>query len=586
MRKCPGVGASPGIGIGVVHYLGGRIDVQRRRLIPDEVEPEIKRFQEALRRSDEQILRVQEQIAALDGDGQHYQILEAHRLMLTDVHLVEETQRTVRQELVGAEWAVRRALEQIQAVLSRVEDPYFRDRRSDIEMVGEYILRNLMGIEVSGHAKVPQGAVVFAHDVSPTDIIHLARVGVAGFFTEGGGKTSHSSVLARAYGLPYVVGVHDCAQFIRPGVNVIVDGGRGEAIIDPDEAALEEYRARTQRHAARSRHLARSREEPAITLDGERIHLAANVELIEEVPYAVESGAESIGLFRTEFLYLERPDLPTEEEHYAHAVSALRALGGGKVITFRTLDLGGDKLPASVRIPAGPNPALGLRSIRYSLWRKDLFKAQLRALYRAAAVAPLRILFPLISGVAELREVKELCGEVCRELADEGIRHNAFVPLGCMVETPAAACIADLIGTECEFLTIGTNDLIQYSLAADRQDEHVGYLYHPLHPAILRLLRQVVLAAQRAGKPLAMCGDLAGEPLLTWVLLGLGLRDLSMSPRQIPIVKSIIRSTRLQDAERLVETVVGFRTEADIEDVVHKVMRQKFPLELDEETSN
>jgi phosphotransferase system enzyme I (PtsI) len=585
MRKCPGVGASPGIGIGPTHYLGGRIEVHQRRLIPAEVEPELVRFEQALRHADAQIGHVQEQIAEREGDGQHYRILEAHRLMLTDVHLVEETKRIVRTELVGAEWAVRRALEQIQAVLSRVEDPYFRDRRSDIEMVGEYILRNLMGIEVSGHETVPSGSVVFAHDVSPADIIHLARVGVAGFFTEGGGKTSHSSVLARAYGLPYVVGVHDVAHHVRSGVNVIVDGGRGEVIIDPDEAALAEYRARTQRQAARSRRLASAREEPAITLDGERIHLAANVELIEEVPYAVECGAESIGLFRTEFLYLERPDLPSEEEHYAHAVAALRALGGTKMVTFRTLDLGGDKLPASVRIPAGPNPALGLRSIRYSLWRKDLFKAQLRAFYRAAAVAPLRILFPLISGVAELRAVKEICAEVCRELAQEGVRHNAFVPLGSMVETPSAAGIADLIGNECEFLTIGTNDLIQYSLAADRQDEHVGYLYHPLHPAILRVLRLVVLGAQRAGKPLAMCGDLAGEPLLTWVLLGLGLRDFSMSPRQIPIVKSIIRSTRLQDAERLIETVVNFRTEAEIEEVVHKVMRQKFPLELDEESA-
>jgi phosphotransferase system enzyme I (PtsI) len=302
------------------------------------------------------------------------------------------------------------------------------------------------------------------------------------------------------------------------------------------------------------------------------------------VPYAVECGAESIGLFRTEFLYLERTDLPTEEEHYAHAVAALRAVGPGRVVTFRTLDLGGDKLPASVRIPAGHNPALGLRSIRYSLWRQDLFKSQLRALYRAAAVAPMRILFPLISGVAELRAVKEICSSVCRELAAEGVRHNAFVPLGSMVETPSAATISDLLGNECEFLTIGTNDLIQYSLAADRQDEHVGYLYHPLHPAILRLLRQVVLGAQRSGKPLAMCGDLAGEPLLTWVLLGLGLRDFSMSPRQIPIVKSIIRSTRLGDTEKLVETVVGFRTEAEIEEVVHKVMQQRFPLELDEES--
>jgi phosphotransferase system enzyme I (PtsI) len=258
-------------------------------------------------------------------------------------------------------------------------------------------------------------------------------------------------------------------------------------------------------------------------------------------------------------------------------------VGPGRIVTFRTLDLGGDKLPASVRMPAGNNPALGLRSIRYSLWRKDLFKSQLRALYRAATVAPLRILFPMISGVAELREVKAVCAEVCAELAEEKVEHNAFVPLGVMIETPSAAAIADLLGNECEFLTIGTNDLIQYALAADRQDEHVGYLYHPLHPAILRFIRQVVLAAQRAGKPVAMCGDMAGDPLLTWVLLGLGLRDLSMAPRQIPIVKSIIRSSSIAEAERLCETIANFRTEGEIEDLVHRVMRERYPLELDEE---
>jgi phosphoenolpyruvate-protein phosphotransferase (PTS system enzyme I) len=577
------VGAAPGLGVGVAHYLGGRVEVQQRHIVPDEVEPELTRFEQALVRADGQLAAIQEQIAASDPDGQQYRILEAHRLMLTDVHLVEETRKLVREERISPEWAVRRALDQIQAVLSRIEDPYFRDRRSDVDMVGEYILRNLMGIEVSAHEAVPQGAVVFAHDVSPADITQLARVGVAGIFTEGGGKTSHSAVLARAYGLPYVVGVQDCFAHIRAGMTVIVDGGRGEVILEPDAAALQAYKARAERQAARGRRLAAAHAQPGVTLDGQRVHLAANVELIEEVPSAVQFGGESIGLFRTEFLYLERPDLPSEEEHYVHAVAALKAVGSGRIVTFRTLDLGGDKLPASVRMPAGNNPALGLRSIRYSLWRKDLFKSQLRALYRAAAVAPLRILFPMISGVAELREVKAVCAEVCAELAEEEVEHNAFVPLGVMIETPSAAAIADLLGNECEFLTIGTNDLIQYALAADRQDEHVGYLYHPLHPAILRFLRQVVLAAQRAGKPVAMCGDMAGDPLLTWVLLGLGLRDLSMAPRQIPIVKSIIRSSSIAEAERLCETIANFRTEGEIEDLVHRVMRERYPLELDED---
>ena len=586
MRKCSGVAASPGIGVGLAHYLGGRVEVQQRRITAGELETELGRFDEAVKRADSQLAKVQDQIASKDPDGQQYQILEAHRLMLTDVHLVEETRRIVRQDLVGAEWAVRQALDQIQTVLSRIEDPYFRDRRSDIDMVGQYILRNLMGIEVSAHEAVPPGAVVFAYDVSPADITQLARAHVVGIFCEGGGKTSHSAVLARAYGIPYVVGVHECVQYIRPGIDVIVDGGRGEVILDPDGHTRGDYKNRIERQAARARRLAAVRDEPAVTLEGQRVHLAANVELIQEVPSAVDQGAESIGLFRTEFLYLERADLPTEKEHYEHAVTALQSVGPGRVVTFRTLDLGGDKLPSSVSIPAGHNPALGLRSIRYSLWRSDLFKAQLRALYRAATVGPLRILFPMISGVAELRAAKAVCAEVCQELADQGIEHNQCVPLGAMIETPSAAAIADLLAAECEFLTIGTNDLIQYALAADRQDEHVGYLYHPLHPAILRILRQVVLGAQRAGKPLAMCGDMAGDPALTWVLLGLGLRDLSMAPRQIPLIKSIVRQTPLLEAEKLVATISGLRTEGEVEELVHQVMATRFPQELDQDVEN
>jgi len=579
MLKLCGVGASPGIAVGVAHFLGGPVEVQERRVFPEEIPGELERFAQALERSDAQMRRIQQQIAAQEGDGHEYSILEAHRLMLSDVHLVEETRRFIRDDHVSAEWALRRTIDQIRAVFNRIEDPYFRERRSDVDMIGERILRNLVGMTPPGQDEVPRGAVVFAHDLSPADVTQLGRAGISGFFTEGGGKTSHTAVVARALGLPYVVGVHDYMHHIRTGMTVIVDGGHGEVILDPDGTARARYAARAARDLARAQRLAQAREAPAETLDGGRVHLAANVELLEEVPAAVELGAESIGLFRTEFLYLERPDLPTEDEQYHHAVAALRMLGG-RLATFRTLDLGGDKLPASVRIPAGNNPALGLRSIRYSLWQRDVFKAQLRALFRAAAVAPLRILFPLISGVAELRAVKAICGEAVGELERAGVEHASKVPLGVMIETPSAAFITDLLASECDFLTIGTNDLIQYALAADRQDEHVGYLYHPLHPAIIRAVSQVVTAAQRAGKPVAMCGDMAGDPLLSWVLLALGLRDLSMAPRQIPIVKSIIRSTRLSDAQELLQKVMGLQTEEEVEETVSATMLARFPLEF------
>jgi phosphotransferase system enzyme I (PtsI) len=571
--------------MGVAHFMGGRVEVQERRIFTDEVGQEMRRFEDALVRSDAQLRRIQQQIAEQVGDGQEYRILEAHRMMLADVHLAEETRRLIEKDQVSAEWALRRALDQIQVVFDRIEDPYFRERRSDIDMIGERILRNLLGMSPLGHEGIPKGAVVFGHDLSPADITQLGRAGVSGFFTEGGGKTSHAALVARALGLPLVAGVKDFVEYVRTGMTVIVDGGRGEVILEPDFGIQERFADRAARDLVQAERLAKSREAPAITLDNVRVELLANVELLEELPISVDLGADAVGLFRTEFLYLERSVLPTEEEQYQHAIAALRAMGGRSLV-FRTLDLGGDKLPMSVRIPAGNNPALGLRSIRYSLWRKDLFKSQLRAFYRAAAEGPLRIMFPLISGVAELRIVQEICAGVCAELAREGLPHNPNVPLGVMIETPSAALIADFLAEESDFLSIGTNDLIQYALAADRQDEHVGYLYHPLHPAILRAIAGVVKAANRFGKPVAMCGDMAGDPRFTWILLGLGLRTLSMAPRQVPVVKSIVRSSRLDEAERLTQSILSLRTEGEIEDAVQRVMRERFPAECGEEAQD
>jgi phosphoenolpyruvate-protein phosphotransferase (PTS system enzyme I) len=582
LERLTGVAASPGIAIGVAHVLGSRVDVHERRISSDAVEIELKRFDEALAQTDAQLAAIQEQIAEREGDDHQYRILEAHRLMLSDVHLVEQARRLIREEHTSADWAVRKSLDQIQAVFERIEDPYFRDRRSDIALVGERFLRNLLGmVDSASPEDVPKGSIAVAHELSPADAAQLGRAEAAGFCTEGGGRTSHTAIVARALGLPYVVGVEGLGHKVWSGMTLVIDGFRGEVLLDPDQEALRGYQERADIYRARARYLEAMRDVPPVTTDGTAVHLAANIEMLEEIPIAVELGAESVGLFRTEFLYLERPELPSEDEQYAHAVAALRSVTG-RAVTFRTLDLGGDKLPASVRMPTSTNPAMGLRSIRYSLHRIDIFRVQLRALYRAAAVGPMQILFPLISGVAELRAAKQVCADVCDDLRREGIPHNPRVPIGVMIETPSAAFISDLLAAECDFLSIGTNDLIQYALAADREDEHVGYLYHPLHPAILRALRQIVTGAQQAGKPVAMCGDMAGDPLLAWVLLGLGLRNLSMAPRQIPVIKSIIRSTRLTDAERLVNDVLAMRTEGEVEGLVYREMRRQFPLEVND----
>ncbi len=580
MERLVGVGASPGIAIGIAHVLSSRLDIHERRISAEQVGPEIERFERALLETDAQLARIQAQIAEREGDDHQYRILEAHRLMLSDVHLVEQARRLIRDDKTSAEWAVRKSLNQIQAVFERIEDPYFRDRKSDVALVGERLLRTLVGSNDSTSAEeAPKGSITIAHELSPADAAQLGRAEAAGFCTEGGGRTSHTAIVARALGLPYVVGVEGLGHKVWSGMTLVIDGFRGEVILDPDAEALRRYEARSDVHRKRAHRLAAIRDVPSQTLDGTRVHLAANIEMLEEIPISADLGAESVGLFRTEFLYLERNELPSEDEQHAHAVAALKS-GGGRSITFRTLDLGGDKLPPSVRMPVGTNPAMGLRSIRYSLWRTDVFRTQLRALYRAGAVGPMQILFPLISGVAELRAAKLLCEEVRHELAREGIPHGDHIPLGVMIETPSAALIADLLAAECDFLSIGTNDLIQYTLAADRDDEHVGYLYHPLHPAILRALRQTVVGAEKAGKPVAMCGDMAGDPILAWVLMGLGLRNLSMAPRQIPVVKSIIRSTQIADAERLLAQALTMSTETEIEELVYGAMNRRFPLEL------
>jgi phosphotransferase system enzyme I (PtsI) len=580
MEKLVGVGASPGIAIGVAHVLASRVEIFERRIAAEQVDTELRRFENALMETDAQLARIQAQIAEREGDEQQYRILEAHRLMLSDVHLVERARRMIRDDHAAAEWAVRKALDQIQAVFERIEDPYFRDRKSDVALVGERLLRNLVGVRDSSSAEeTPKGSIAIAHELSPADAAQLGRAEAAGFCTEGGGRTSHTAIVARALGLPYVVGVEGIGRRAWSGMTVVIDGARGEVILDPDADALRQYETRSEAARTRSQRLAAIRDVAAQTSDGTPIHLQANIEMLEEIPIAVDLGAEAVGLFRTEFLYLERADLPAEDEQYAHAVAALKSVGG-RTVTFRTLDLGGDKLPPSVRIPSGTNPAMGLRSIRYSLKREDVFRTQLRALYRAGAVGPMQILFPLISGVAELRAAKRLCAEVSEQLDREGIPHARKLPLGVMIETPSAALIADLLAAECDFLSIGTNDLIQYSLAADREDEHVGYLYHPLHPAILRSLRHIVVAAEKSHCPVAMCGDMAGDAMLTWVLIGLGLRTLSMAPRQIPLVKSIVRATRLPDAERLLAQALAMSTEIEIEELVYSGMRQRFPLEL------
>jgi phosphotransferase system enzyme I (PtsI) len=578
-RHLKGTGASGGLAIGPVHLLVARVSVAERRILRADRETELAHLTTALGAADEQLAGLLRYLDGRSADGEA--LIEAQRLMLRSPEIEGETRRMISDEALAAEWAVTRAMERVRATFAALPDPFFRARGADFEAVGERLVRVLLGLpEIRPGAGARKGSIAVCFELTPLDPYQLERAGVIGIVSERGGKTSHAALVARDLGLPYVAGIKNLGAHVPPDATLIVDGSRGEVILDPDEETLAAYRLRMASGNQRSLALASLRDLPSITLDGAPIRLAANVESVAGITAARAAGAEAIGLMRTEFLYLDRTDLPSEEEQYADALSVLRAAEGIPV-TFRTLDLGGDKLPAALRISTGANPALGMRSTRFSLERPDIFRAQLRALYRASTQAPMRLMLPLVSGVTELERAFVICHDVAASLGRRGaVGGEAPVPLGVMIETPSAALTADHLARHCDFLSLGTNDLIQYAFAADRDNDDVAHLYQPLHPAVLRLLKTVIDAALAAGIPLSICGDMASDPMLTWILVGLGLRELSMDPASIPLVKSVIRASRLADMEALVQEALTLENELLVTQLVERRMRERLPAEM------
>ena len=556
LKKFSGIAASEGIAIGRAQLLTSRVVVVDRWIPRKVVDAEITRFDEAVDATDRQLELLSRQLEAQRLHDGHL-VLEAHRLMLRSDEILVASRDLVASEALAAESAVRRVVDGIVSRFDAMTDPYLRRRGEDVEAVGERLLSAILGLPhvESQDTKAP-GAIGVGKVLSPIDAFHLHRFGLVGLATERGGKTSHASIIVRALEIPYVLGIEGLRGSVHPGVTVIVDGNRGEVIVDPDDDTLAAFQEDLRQHLARAHALRSQPVRATVTSDGMRVYLGANIEALSEISMAVEVGADSVGLFRTELLYLDRPDLPNEEEQYGDAVSALTKLGG-RVITFRTLDLGGEKLPLAVDFPLGPNPSLGIRAIRFSLSRPDIFRTQLRALYRASAAGPLRIMFPLISGLAELIEAQAICTAVREELTSEGIPFDPTVPIGAMIETPSAAVTTDHLAEHCDFFSIGTNDLIQFAFAADRENEDVHQLHHPLHPGLLRLLQQAIAGAALAGKPISVCGDMAGDPIFAGVLLGLGIRELSMLPGRIPIVRSAITATLLGDAQEMAMRAVS-----------------------------
>jgi phosphotransferase system enzyme I (PtsI) len=566
-----GIPAAHGISFGRAYLIDRRrLKVPKRRLEGDEIDTEIERFHRALDTSHRQLERVKEKIAEQEND--HYNIIAAHQLMLKDSHLVDQTIAGIRDKQINAEWAFRKTIEHIKSIFDNIEDDYFRERRSDVDFVGQRVLRNLLGQPLK--VRPPPDAIVVAYDLSPADTAQLHRAAVAGLATDAGGTTSHTAIIARAHEIPAVVGLEDITDVVGNGDLLIVDGTEGVVIVNPDPALVARYRERQRKEAAADAALLVNRDFPAVTTDGAQIYLAANIDHADEIRSALEHGAEGIGLYRTEYLFMDGERLPTEDDHYRHACKVLEMMGDREV-TFRTFDLGGDKIARFlVGHKAEANPALGLRSIRLCLSRplRPVFVAQLRGLLRAGTQGRVRLMFPMISGVKELSLVLELLDQVRAELDRDGVDYQRDIPVGIMVEMPSAAMISDHLAKRVDFFSIGTNDLIQYTLAVDRVNENVSYLYQPLHPALLRLISRIIDAANAEGVTVGLCGEMGGDPRVVPVLLGLGLTRVSMYGVAIPEVKRVIRECDLGTLRRLAADALEMPTAEEIEKAVTEVL--------------
>jgi phosphotransferase system enzyme I (PtsI) len=577
IRTYKGVGVSPGIAIGRAIIVEKRVaSVYRVPIRDDEVEGEVSRFIESLTKTRDELLVLRDKVSRSMGD-EYAQIFEAHAMIVGDASFQDKVQQKIETEQVNAEWALAEVQEELQARFASFDDDYLRERVADVKDVAERVLVNLQGIAHHDLSEIKHDVIIIADDLTPSDTIHFNRRPIVGFATEVGGRTSHTSIIAKSLFMPAVIGVPRLTKVVDNDELVIVDGYEGTIVVNPTPAMISEYRSRESRHEEAEQKLLENRTLAAVTKDNHKISLQANIELVEELDDARKYGAEGIGLYRSEFLYISTsPDLPTEEEHF-NIYRRLAEATAPHWCIIRTFDLGGKKLAKEIMGSKEDNPVLGLRALRLCMQHRDMFKTQLRALLRASAHGKIKIMFPLVSGVQELRQVKTLVREVRHELDAEGIAHNKDLQIGIMIEVPSAAVIADMLATEADFFAIGTNDLIQYSLAIDRGNENVSYLYEPLHPALLRLIKGVIDAGKRAGIPVEMCGEMASDPIFAIVLLGLGLEIFSMNPSSIPVIKNVVRSVRYKDCKRIAEMALQKKTAQEIEEFVIESVAMRFP---------
>jgi phosphoenolpyruvate-protein phosphotransferase (PTS system enzyme I) len=571
-----GIVASPGIVIGRAYLLDRRkIVVAGRRIEEVSIKDEVARFRQAVDLSKNQLEELKKRFSKGLGKS-HLYILDTHIMLLEDKMLVDGTVKRVKESRLNAEGALKETIAAIGLKFDTIEDEYLRERKHDVEEVGERILRNLVGHKQESLSDIKDEAVIIAHDLAPSDTLMMRKDKILGFATDAGSRTSHTAILARSLGLPAAVGLENITAAVKTGDVVILDGIHGVVIVDPDEETFLDYLKKQRRYKYFEQELEKLKTLSAETLDGHVIKLQGNIELPEEVASVAEHGGVGIGLYRTEFLFLNRQTLPTEEEHY-NAYRHVAEKASPHEVVIRTLDVGGDKINFPGIFEKEANPALGLRAIRFCLQKRDIFRTQLRGILRATMHGHIKILYPMISGLPELYETKKVLEEVKEELRSEGKAFNEHVEIGMMIEIPSAAMIADLLAVEVNFFSVGTNDLIQYTLAIDRQNEHVAYMYEPLDPAVLRLLQRVSDAAHQAKITLAMCGEMAGDPIYAAILLGMGFQNLSMNVASIPWVKKVVRSVRMQDAVELASLVMRQPTAALARKTAENFIEERFP---------
>ncbi len=575
-RRFHGVGVSPGIARGTVFVLRPEDEEAPSRRIEDwEVPGEVARFEAALLQTREQIVEMQNRIAGAIG-AKDASIFDAHLLVVEDRTLIDEVLRTLDRDQYNIEYIFQQVANRYAKTLSEIDDPYLRERALDINDVCRRVVRNLMGKDPRSASQIDVPHILVAHNLTPSDTAQLNRKLVLGFATDVGSRTSHTAIMARSLNIPAVVALHNVSDSLLSGDHVLLDGYSGLLIVNPSDQTLWEYGELEVKKTEVEDKLEALRETVSTTLDGRHITLSANIELPSDIDLVKQSGAEGIGLYRTEFFYINKNELPNEEEQYENYLAVAKEIPDQSVI-IRTLDLGGDKFMSALQLPSELNPFLGWRAIRFCLERVDVFKTQLRAILRASALGNIRMMFPMISGVDELRRANAVLEECRQELREKGIPFNEHMEVGAMIEVPSAALVADLLAKEVDFFSIGTNDLIQYTIAVDRINERIAHLYEPTHPAIIRLIKMIVNAAHAHNLWVGVCGEMAGEIALTPLLVGLGVDELSTGAALVPRVKRAVQSLDIGVCLQLVDEVKNMESAEAILEKCEAIAKAHYP---------